>query len=568
MKYSFPIPKHFLCLFLIAACLGQKSYKGDKVSYKYELFPESPELLDVYISEEEKSYSLVMEFSATNFDYVTNETFAPPSVNLLLKNVKWKKGNFTKKTNQNPLYQYSVNIPRNNNQKEIKEKIAIKMDFTRVPEYKIKLVPIKGKTKKHKLKITWEKAKRKKSKNKYLASNKRLPPSRISLNFQEAKLINVVRMLVSQDNLNLIMGEDIQGRVTVALDDVSLETALDAILHVNSYEWFMQDNIIVVQPMTSKQTMSGELMTRMFRLNYITGTMISEAVQEVLTSRGKIKALSSTASTNVEPGEKDILMVTDYVSNFALIEGVIRSLDVRSAQINIAVKFIETTLKHDEIIGINWDLRENMSIINSGNTDTSQSFDLGYLMIGDQTMNFATLSKPVVSAILSLLANDGSTKLLQEPQVTTMNNSPANILVGTTIPLLVPQGEGSVFGTNPYTYEDQHVNVSLDVLPRVNEEKIISMKIDAVVQAIIGFVGKDQRPMISTRSTNTTVRVNNGETLLIGGLIFDTDQEIASKVPILGDIPLVKMLFNYSNKDREQRELLIFITPTVISNDT
>ena len=563
MKYSLHIPKHFLCLFLIAASLGQRSYM-------YDLFPKAPELLDIYISEEDKSYSLVMEFSAANFDYVTNETFAPPSVNLLLKNVKWNKGNFTKKTDQNPLYQYSVSIPRNDNQKEIKERITVKMDFTRVPEYKIKLVPAKGKTKKHKLKVTWDKTKTKKNKNKnkYLASNKRLPPTRISLNFQEAKLVNVIRMLVSQDNLNLIMGEDVQGRVTVALDDVSLETALDAILHVNSFEWFMQDNIIVVQPMTSEQTMSGELMTRMFRLNYITGTMISEAVQEVLTSRGKIKALSSTASTNVEPGEKDILMVTDYVSNFALIEGVIRSLDVRSAQINIAVKFIETTLKHDEIIGINWDLRESMSIINSGNPDTSQSFDLGYLMIGDQTMNFATLSKPVVSAILSLLAKDGSTKLLQEPQVTTMNNSPANIVVGTTIPLLVPQGEGSVFGTNPYTYEDQHVNVSLNVLPRVNEEKIISMKIDAVVQAIIGFVGKDQRPMISTRSTNTTVRVNNGETLLIGGLIFDTDQKIASKVPILGDIPLVKMLFNYSNKNREQRELLIFITPTVISNDT
>ena len=568
MKYSLHIPKYFLCLFLIAACLGQRSYKGDKIKYKYELFPETPKLLDIYISEEDKSYSLVMEFNAVNFDYVTNETFAPPSVNLMLKNVSWEKGSFTKKTDQNPLYQYTISIPRNNNQKEIKEMLNVKMDFTRVPEYKIKLTLGKGKSKKHKLKVTWDKTKIKKNKNKYLASNKRLPPTRISLNFQEAKLVNVIRILVSQDNLNLIMGEDIQGRVTVALDDVSLETALDAILHVNSYEWFMQDNIIVVQPMTSEQTMSGELMTRMFRLNYITGTMISEAVQEVLTPKGKIKALSSTASTNVEPGEKDILMVTDYVSNFALIEGVIRSLDVRSAQINIAVKFIETTLKHDEIIGINWDLRESMSIINSENTDTSKSFDLGYLLIGDQTMNFATLSKPVVSAILSILANDGSTKLLQEPQVTTMNNSPAHILIGTTIPLLVPQGEGSVFGTNPYTYEDQHVNVSLDVLPRVNDEKIISMKIDAVVQAIIGFVGKDQRPMISTRSTNTTVRVNNGETLLIGGLIFDTDQKIASKVPILGDIPLIKMLFNYSNKNREQRELLIFITPTVISNDT
>jgi type II secretory pathway component GspD/PulD (secretin) len=74
--------------------------------------------------------------------------------------------------------------------------------------------------------------------------------------------------------------------------------------------------------------------------------------------------------------------------------------------------------------------------------------------------------------------------------------------------------------------------------------------------------------MISTRSTNTTVRVNNGETLLIGGLIFDTEQEIVSKVPLLGDIPLIKWLFRSSNKDREQRELLIFITPTVISNGT
>jgi len=526
-----------------------------------------PQLLDIYTTEGENSHTLVMEFNKGNFEYVTTESFAPPSISILFKNLNWNRGNFIKKSNLGPLYQYGITIPRNSNQKERNKILQLKMDFNRVPDYLVKIEPPKGKNKKYKLKVTWVKNKKKKSPRYNQPQTNRLPESRVSLNFQAAKLVNVVRMLVSQDNYNLIMGEEIKGEVTMNLNDVSLETALDGILHVNNYEWFMQDNIIVVQPMTTKQTMSGELMTRMFRLNYTTGTMISEAVKEVLTPRGKIKALSSTASTNVEPGEKDILMVTDMPTNFALIEGVIRSLDIQTEQINIAVKFIETTLRHDEIIGVDWDMRESMSLINSG-ADTSNSFDLGYLMMGDQTMNFATLSKPVVSAILSLLANDGSTKLLQEPQVTTMNNSPANILVGTTIPLLVPQGEGSVFGTNPYTYEDQHVNVSLDVLPRVNQEKIISMKIDAVVQAIIGFVGKDQRPMISTRSTNTSVRVNNGETLLIGGLIFDTDQEIVSKVPLLGDIPLIKYLFRSSNKNREQRELLIFITPTVIPNDT
>ena len=558
MRYLSQNSRIYFCLLL---CFLQAQ------GLKYNPFSKTPVLDEINIIDNESSYILKLEFSGTNFDYVTNENFAPPSLNLIFNNVKWEKGNFIKKSEQSPLYQYSISIPRSVNQNELNNKLKLKLDFTRVPEYKLKLKPLRGNNKKQVLEISWAKNNVKKSNKRYPVSTKRLPPSRVSLSFQNAKLINVVRMLVSEDNLNLIMGEDLSGRVTVNLDDVSLETALDAILHVNNYEWFVQDNIIIVQPMTTKKVMSGELLTRMFRLNYVGGTIASEAVREVISDRGRIRALSSTASMNLEPGEKDILLVTDLPNNFLLIEGVIRSLDVKSDQINIAVKFIETALKHDETIGINWDLREQMSLIKSLDTDTLSTFDLGYLTIGGQTMNFATLSRPIVSAILSLLANDGSTKLLQEPQVTTTNNSPANIVVGTTIPVLVPQGEGSVFGSNPYTYENQHVNISLDVLPRVNDDKVISMKIDAIVQDIIGYIGDDQRPMISTRSTNTTVRVNNGETLLIGGLIFDTADEMKSKVPVLGDIPLIKNLFNYNNKKKEQRELLIFITPTIISSD-
>jgi type IV pilus assembly protein PilQ len=560
MKYLAQIKKYFLLIFILISVHLQ----GEP--FKDNLFPPAPKLEKIYASEKGKFHSLTLEFSADNFDYEIVENFAPPSLILSLKNVVWEKGNFNKKCDNEPLYQYSLSIPRDNNQKEKTKNVLLKMDFTRIPEYTIKFDERKGKEKRKTLKISWEKKKAKKNK-KFLSSSRRLPDSRVTMNFKGAQLSNVVRLLVSQDNLNLIMGDDIKGKVTVSLNDVSLETALDAILHVNNYEWFIQDNIIIVQPMKTKQLLSGELRTQMFRLNYITGTLISDAVSEVLTPRGKLKALSSTASSNIEAGEKDILLVTDVPNNFSLIEGVVKSLDIQSVQINIAVKFIETTLKHDEIIGINWDLRERMDIVRSDNVDSSSTLDLGYLLIGGQTMNFATLSRPIVSAIMSLLANDGDTKLLQEPQVTTTNNSPANILIGTTIPVLVPQGKGSVFGTNPYTYENQEVNVSLNVLPRANKDKVISMKIDAVVQEIIALIGKDQRPMISTRSTNTTVRVNDGETLLIGGLIFDTADKLTSKVPILGDIPIIKTFFNYSNADREQKELLIFITPTVVSNN-
>ena len=238
---------------------------------------------------------------------------------------------------------------------------------------------------------------------------------------------------------------------------------------------------------------------------------------------------------------------------------------IRDRQINIAVKFIETTLKHDETIGINWNLRETMYIPGGGEADTSSSINLGKVNFPGETMSFATLSAPVVSAMLDLLANDGDTKLLQEPQVTTMSNSAANIVVGTTIPILVPQGEGSVFGTNPYTYENQDVNIALDVLPRLNAYNAISLAINTSVQAIVGYTGENSRPIISNRETNTNVRVKNGETLLIGGMIFEIEEEKVNKVPLLGDLPLIKSLFRFSWIQKEQSELLIFITPTIIS---
>lgn len=560
-----------LCLFMLSTSLviGQWKLPGRKsdgaVKIKKKETKLLPELLDIYTTEEDSSFMLVMEFSNANIEYMTSETFAPPSVTLSISRVKWERGNFTKRSSHSPLFHYTVNVPRNSNQQEIKNTLQVRMGFTRVPDYKLKLEPANPKSPKHKLKVIWQKGKTDKPVAKYVFPSRRLPESKVTMNFRGAQLVNVVRLLASQDNLNLILSGDIKGELTLTLEDVSLETALDAILHVNKYEWFLQDNIIIVQPMTSQRVMSGELTTRIYRLSYIKGTTATAAVQEALTGRGKIKALSSTQSTEDSGGEQDILMITDIPSNFDLIDSIVKSLDVEGDQINIAVKFIETTLKHDETIGINWNLRETMYIPGGGEADTTSTIKVGHLKIPGETMSFATLTAPVVSAMLDLLANDGDTKLLQEPQVTTMSNSAANIVVGTTVPVLVPQGEGSVFGSNPYTYEDQSINVSLSVLPRVNSQDVISMKIDAVVQAVVGYVGAEQRPMVSTRSTNTNVRVANGETLLIGGLIFDNDLESMSKMPLLGDLPFINKIFRYRNTEREQRELLIFITPTVIS---
>ena len=181
-------------------------------------------------------------------------------------------------------------------------------------------------------------------------------------------------------------------------------------------------------------------------------------------------------------------------------------------------------------------------------------------------LSMAQLTLPVFTSILQLLTTDNETRLLQEPQVTTFNNSPATLKVGTSIPILVPQAEGGILGVNPYTFESQSVDISLKVTPRINSDGLISLAINAQIQAIIGYVGPDaDRPVVSTRSTETNVRVADGRTLLIGGLILDDESTAVDKVPFLGNIPIIGKLFTNFVKKTSQRELLIFITPSIVS---
>ena len=177
----------------------------------------------------------------------------------------------------------------------------------------------------------------------------------------------------------------------------------------------------------------------------------------------------------------------------------------------------------------------------------------------------AKMDLPLYQVIIEALESDNQTKLLQEPQVTTFDNFKANVNIGTSLPVLVPQGEGSVFGTNPYTFENVNVDIQLDVTPRVNSSDEISLQLDTQVSAIINFVGPDKdRPVVSTRSAKTNVVVGNGETLLIGGLILEDDTDNLGKVPFLSNIPIIKNFFTMKTKGRQQRELLIFITPSIV----
>ncbi len=384
----------------------------------------------------------------------------------------------------------------------------------------------------------------------------------VSLRFRDATIQDVVRLLFVSYGLNMILHPDLtqidgSESITLLLKDVTIEVALTLILKMNGYDWYLDNEIIIVKPLDL--TLQGELITRVYDLKFADGNMIASALGNgVLSAKGT----SAAFTTGIEGSFNDKLMVTDIEANLPAVEQLINSLDQKTQQIHISVKFIETTLSADEHLGINWGLRAEL--LGPTVPDTSGLF----VNIGRwNELSMAQLSLPVFTSILQLLTTDNETRLLQEPQVTTFNNSPANINVGTSIPVLVPQAEGGVFGVNPYTFEAQNVDISLQVTPRINaDEGLISMAIDAQIQAIIGYVGPDaDRPIVSTRSTQTNVRVADGRTLLIGGLILNDESQAVDKVPFLGNLPIIGKLFTNTVSKTSQRELLIFITPSIVS---
>jgi type II secretory pathway component GspD/PulD (secretin) len=516
------------------------------------------ELKKIFLSDDSLQYHLIMQFNGTP-EYLSSEIMNPPSVTVQLPGAHWDKGDFDKKLSAGSFYQYRLTLQKKTIGKDV---VQLKLFFQTLPDYTITTPNDSS------LVVSWFKKVSPASAPEGLGPMSAFSKP-VTLHFDSANLTDVIRLLMDDTGLNLVMGDLIGAgqlgpQITLTLTDVPLNSALRTILNVNGYEYYYADNIVVIKQIDT--SLEGELETRIYNLEFASGDMVQTALAGVLTNKGSTIPFSTGGSTAF----KDRIEVTDRRYKFEKITRTIRELDQKIPQINIAVKFIETTLKKDETMGINWNLRASMSAPGSeyADTDTTKSAEdfvnFGKLFLGGKTLHAAALTPPVVSALLELLATDSDTELLQEPQVTTFNNFPANIRVGTTIPVLVPQLESSVFGAIPYTYKNQNIDISMDVLPRINSDGLISLKVDAVVQAIVGYVGAEQRPIVSTRSTNTNVMVEDGGTLLMGGLIFTSDGETLNKVPLLGDLPLIKRFFSRKVIVEEQRELLIFITSSIV----
>lgn len=380
----------------------------------------------------------------------------------------------------------------------------------------------------------------------------------ISLDYRDADLSNVLRSLSYTYHLNLVTSSDIKGKVTVSLKDVSLEEALDALLSANGLTYSIRGRIIYINP-GSPDTAS--MASVPLRLKYLKAIDAQNLIRKPLSPKGDIK-VDEVSNT---------LVVTDFPSHIEKIKRLMEELDQPPRQVLIEAKIVDITSKDLNNLGVTWtaDWKPQGSVKGIFGRGTSFQEQLkGTLAVpgtssslsGSQfKLDALTFKGLSLTAAIDALIQDQKAHLLASPAIAVLNNQEARIVIGEKVPF--KERTQTTTGTTETT-KFIDVGTTLRVTPSINADGYITMRIHPEVSSVSALL--DAGPRITTREADTTVRVREAETIVIGGLIKQEDNRTRSKIPFLGNVPGFGYLFGSRSKDQTQTELAVFITPTVL----
>ncbi|MBD3403017.1 hypothetical protein GF420_08980, partial [candidate division GN15 bacterium] len=404
---------------------------------------------------------------------------------------------------------------------------------------------------------------------------------RMSLELESVPLLDVLYMIAQQNGLNLVISGRVGGDVSVRLNDVDVETALDAVLVANGYNYFLRDDIVVVKP--ADEVAPGDLESRIITLRYVDPGTVQRALQSRLSDKGQVVILDkvdAAVSTGGTLYKANRVLITDYPSLIPELVDIVLQMDVSEQVVLIEARIIETTIDDNSKLGFLWpssvsaDMADATAVTTAGDTDDDTDTD-GSVRKGAGAYNpntgdwtWGTLTVNQLSLVLDLLEEDGNSRLISDPRVTTIANHEAEIRIQTVIPIQTINRftEGAAV-TDIVTFQDEEVGISLRVTPRINESGTITLDVFPSVEDIIGFSGPpdNQKPITSERSIRTTITVKEGETAALGGLLKEDEITKERRVPLLGHIPILgSLLFTNRSVEKTTSDLIILITPTIL----
>lgn len=416
----------------------------------------------------------------------------------------------------------------------------------------------------------------------YLGDSDDFSGRAISLNFQDIPVRTVLQIIADYNGFNLVTSDTVAGNITLRLDGVPWDQALDIILKVKGLDKRMEGNILMVAPsdelaareakeLQAKQQVAelAPLYSEYVQVNYAKAVELAALVKSednsILSPRGSVSVDERT----------NTLLIRDTAQSIEDIKRMVSVLDIPVRQVVIESRMVTVKDNINEELGIRWGLTDTDGEFGtSGTLNGANSANAGVIpALSDQLNVNLPVASPagslafqvarladgtILDLELSAMEKENKGEIIASPRITTANQKEAYIEQGVEIPYQEAASSGAT------TTQFKKAVLSLTVTPHITPDNRIILDL-VVTQDTVSDVQNGSAPAIDTQRIGTQVLVNNGETIVLGGIYQQSIISTVSKVPVLGDIPYFGWMFRNSNNFNEKKELLIFVTPRVVT---
>ncbi len=426
-------------------------------------------------------------------------------------------------------------------------------------------------------------------------------PGRLSMDFRDADINNLLRIIAEVSGKNVVAGSDVTGKVTVRLINVEWQQALDVILKINNLDYEQDGNIIRVAPRAKLeaerkarddartaaanarkteqqvQIQIEPLVTKVVPVNY---AKAAEAKDKL----SSLKTPGRTDASVIVDDRTNTLIIQETASTIAKMEDLLKRLDIPTPQVLIEARIVEATKDFSQSLGVEYGFATSgmtqggknltpISVFTSASGTTLQapttepvpigiSFPATGSSVAGLGLSFGSLANGMELLVrLTAAESEGTSKTLSAPKVATLDNQEAEIRQGTQVPYTTVDSSGRTV----VAFQDAFIR--LKVTPHVTNDRRIAMKVEAERTdpgTMISYAGGFAFPL-NQRKATTNVLVSNGATIIIGGLMQTENDTSEVGLPWLKDIPILGWMFKSSTIGPNSRvELLIFLTPTIL----
>lgn len=396
---------------------------------------------------------------------------------------------------------------------------------------------------------------------------------RISLSFQNVDVRALLQIIADVADVNMVVSDKVQGTIALRLEEVPWDQALDIILDAKGLGMQQEGNVITVAPLAdiaarrAAQQKAQEateqlapLRSEILQINYARAADLA-----TLLKSGDVSLLSDRGQVAVDD-RTNTLLISETASKLQEIRNLIDRLDIPVRQVLIESRIVVANREFARNIGVSANIQDEAVIgdgIIGNDKDINSDFTVN-LPVANPAGQITTSiigSSFNLDLALSALETEQRGEIISSPRVITANGKEARIDQGVEIPYLEAASSGAA------TVQFKEAVLSLTVTPQITPDERVVMDLlvtqDTQGQAV-NVQGGGQVPSINTRSLATQVLVDNGETVVLGGIYEQEDRDTYDQVPVLGDIPLLGALFRTTGKQRDKRELLLFITPKIL----